>query len=226
MPEKLPFCQIKLQYLLEMASDPELDDQGFRVAAYLALAHADHVSGQSRPSFETIGEAVGKHAKSVKRALNKAEAAGYLDIERGTNRGNSSRYRPTKATLQRAAVRRRVGDKVVPLSRAKGGQVCSDSGTDVSPNGVHVSPPNRDQEFRMRPLVFVAASSKGAETWAELCDKHLGERLSVVVPEVISGGQRGYLLPGRWPPVDRGEWPAVAQFLRSLNREGGNAAHV
>ncbi len=103
MSELLPFCKIKLQYLLEMVADDELDDNALRVVAlYLALAHADHETGESRPSFETIGAAIGKHAKSVKWALNKAEAAGYMTVERGTNKGNSSRYRPTEAALTRA----------------------------------------------------------------------------------------------------------------------------
>ena len=51
MSELLPFCKIKLQYLLEMVTDHELDDNGLRVALYLVLAHADHETGESRPSF-------------------------------------------------------------------------------------------------------------------------------------------------------------------------------
>lgn len=39
MSELLPFCKIKLQYLLEMVTDHELDDNALRVALYLALAH-------------------------------------------------------------------------------------------------------------------------------------------------------------------------------------------
>lgn len=113
MSELLPFCKIKLQYLLEIVTDHELDDNALRVALYLALAHADHETGESRPSFETIGAAIGKHAKSVKRALNKVEAAGYMTVERGTNKGKSSRYRPTEAALQRATERRREGDRPV-----------------------------------------------------------------------------------------------------------------
>jgi len=148
MSELLPFCKIKLQYLLEMVTDHELDDNALRVALYLALAHADHETGESRPSFETIGTAIGKHAKSVKRALNKVEAAGYMTVERGTNKGKSSRYRPTEAALKRATDRRREGDKVVPLSRAKGGQSCPQSGTDLSGKGGQDRPPNREQELR------------------------------------------------------------------------------
>jgi DNA-binding MarR family transcriptional regulator len=148
MSEPLPFCKIKLQYLLEMVTDHELDDNALRVALYLALAHADHETGESRPSFETIGAAVGKHAKSVKRALNKVEAAGYMTVERGTNKGSSSRYRPTETALKRATERRREGDKVVPLSRAKGGQSCPRSGTDLSSKGGQDRPPNREQELR------------------------------------------------------------------------------
>ncbi|WP_299639652.1 helix-turn-helix domain-containing protein [uncultured Ruegeria sp.] len=133
MSELLPFCKIKLQYLLEMVTDHELDDNALRVALYLALAHADHETGESRPSFQTIGAAIGKHAKSVKRALNKVEAAGYMTVERGTNKGNSSRYRPTEAALKRATERRREGDKVVPLRRAKGEQSCPAKGDRIAP---------------------------------------------------------------------------------------------
>ncbi|AJE47493.1 MULTISPECIES: hypothetical protein [Celeribacter] len=39
MSEPLPFCKVKLQYLLEMVTDHELDDNALRVALYLALAH-------------------------------------------------------------------------------------------------------------------------------------------------------------------------------------------
>ena len=48
MSEPLPFCKIKLQYLLEMVTDHALDDNALRVALYLALAHADHGTGESR----------------------------------------------------------------------------------------------------------------------------------------------------------------------------------
>ncbi|MFV0409841.1 MAG: helix-turn-helix domain-containing protein [Paracoccus sp. (in: a-proteobacteria)] len=119
MSELLPFCKIKLQYLQEMVTDPDLDDNALRVALYLALFHADHETGESRPSFETIGDAVGKHAKSVKRALNKVEAAGYMTVERGTNKGNSSRYRPTESALKRASERRREGDMIAPRTENK-----------------------------------------------------------------------------------------------------------
>lgn len=135
MSELLPFCRVKLQYLQEMVADPDLDDNALQVALYLALFHVDHETGESRPSFATIGAAIGKHAKSVKRALNKVEAAGYMTVERGTNKGNSSRYRPTGSALKRATERRREGDKVVPLRRLKGGRSCPQNGTELSGKG-------------------------------------------------------------------------------------------
>lgn len=46
MSDPLPFCKIKLQYLLEMVTDQNLDDNALRVALYLALAHADHETGE------------------------------------------------------------------------------------------------------------------------------------------------------------------------------------
>jgi hypothetical protein len=56
-----------------MVTDHAVDGNALRMAIYLALAHADHETGERRPSFETIGAAIGKLAKPVKRALNKVE---------------------------------------------------------------------------------------------------------------------------------------------------------
>jgi DNA-binding MarR family transcriptional regulator len=222
MPEPLPFCKIKLQYLSEMATDPQLGDQAFRIISYLALVHADHETGAARPTFKTIAKATGRDPKSVKRALRKAEAAGYLEIERGTNIGNSSRYRPTKAALKRAAERRKEQDKIVPLSRSRGGQNCPVRGTDMSGKGGQKRPPNLDQELKEKTrepdFVFVPTSSKAAQEWQDLCDRHIGTRLVHLVGEVGPIGKRGFLLPSFWPPADRSEWPEMARHLSELGK--------
>ncbi|WP_343503548.1 MULTISPECIES: helix-turn-helix domain-containing protein [Roseobacteraceae] len=189
MSEVLPFRDIKLQYLLEMVTDHDLDDNALRVAIYLALAHADHETGESYPSFETIGAAIGKHAKSVKRALSKVEAASYLIIERGTNRGRSSRYRPTDSALRRAAQRRREDNrcrstdkKIVPFSRAKGGRPCPQSGTTLSKKGGQDCPPNKEQELRKElaraPALDVSDDGQSSDT------RHGSPRL-IFVPRSI-----------------------------------------
>jgi hypothetical protein len=49
-----------------------------------------------------------------------------MTVERGTNKGKSSRYRSTEAALKRAKERRRKGDEVVPLLVAKGRCLTSD----------------------------------------------------------------------------------------------------
>jgi len=222
MPDTLPFCKIKLQYLSEMAIDPELGDQAFRIISYLALHHADHETGEARPTFETIAKATGRDPKSVKRALNKAEAAGYLEIERGTNIGNSSRYRPTKPALESATERRKEQDKIVPLSRSRGGQNCPTRGTDMSGKGGHKRPPNLDQGLKEKTrepeFVFVPTSSKAAQEWQDLCDRHIGTRLVRLVGEVGPVEKRGFLLPSFWPPADRSEWPAMARHLQALEK--------
>ena len=141
MSDTLPFCKIKLQYLLEMVTDHDLDDNALRVALYLALAHADHETGESHPSFETIGAAIGKHAKSIKRALNKVEAAGYMAIERGANKGKSSRYRPTETALKRATIRRREGGTRLARCHApKGGILVRKAGQDCPAKGDRIAP--------------------------------------------------------------------------------------
>ena len=254
MSEVLPFCKIKLQYLLEMVTDHELDDNALRVALYLALAHADHETGESRPSFETIGAAIGKHAKSVKRALNKVEAAGYMTVERGTNKGNSSRYRPTEAALKRATDRRREGDKVVPLSRAKGGQSCPQRGTDLSSKGGQDRPPNREQELRKerghafapdlpdggqsggtRPdqtpdcprLVFVPRGICFVRDWNERLAREGMTTLERSLSMTPHEHHLGFWLPARTPaPLGSAEWQDQLQLLRDLIRKTSeNAEH-
>lgn len=254
MSELLPFCKIKLQYLLEMVTDHELDDNALRVALYLALAHANHETGESRPSFETIGAAIGKHAKSVKRALNKVEAAGYMTIERGTNKGKSSRYRPTEAALKRATERRREGDKVVPLSRAKGGPSCPQSGTDLSGKGGQDRPPNREQELRKEQgrasapdlpdegqsggprskrapdgqhLVFVPRGICFVRDWNERLAREGMTTLERSLPLSPHEHHLGFWLPARTPaPLGSAEWQDQLQLLRELIRETSeNAEH-
>ncbi|GHF08239.1 hypothetical protein GCM10016455_31600 [Aliiroseovarius zhejiangensis] len=237
MSELLPFCKIKLQYLLEMVTDHELDDNALRVALYLALAHADHETGESRPSFETIGAAIGKHAKSVKRALNKAEAAGYLTIERGTNKGKSSRYRPTEAALKRATERRREGDKVVPLNRDKGGQSCPQSGTNLSGKGGQDRPPNREQELRKEQggasapdlpdegqsggthpgLVFVPRGICFVRDWDARLAREGMTTLERSLPLSPHEHHLGFWLPARTPaPMGSAEWQAQLRRLRDV----------
>ncbi|OCX59866.1 hypothetical protein BFP70_18290 [Thioclava sp. SK-1] len=240
MSEVLPFCKIKLQYLLEMVTDHELDDNALRVALYLSLAHADHETGESRPSFETIGTAIGKHAKSVKRALNKVEAAGYMAVERGTNKGKSSRYRPTEAALKRATDRRREGDKVVPLGRAKGGHSCPQSRTDLSGKGGQDRPPNREQELRKEhgrasapdlpdegqsggtrsDLVFVPRGICFVRDWDDRLEREGMTSLERSLPIVPHGRHSGFWLPAQIPaPAGSAEWPAQLRLLRDVSRQ-------
>ncbi len=246
MSEHLPFCKIKLQYLLEMVTDPEMDDNALRVAIYLALAHADHETGESRPSFETIGAAIGKHAKSVKRALNKVEAAGYMTVERGTNRGNSSRYRPTEAALKRATERRLEGDKVVPLSRVRRGRACPQRRTDLSSKGGQTCPPNREQELRKEharasapdlpgkrpsggtrpgdpPLVFVPRGICFVRDWDTRLSREGMTTLERSLPLSAHGRHLGFWLPDRTPaPEGSKEWQVQLRFLRDCISAGGD----
>ena len=240
MSELLPFCKIKLQYLQEMVADSELDDNALRVALYLTLFHADHETGESRPSFETIGAAIGKHAKSVKRALNKVEVAGYMAVERGTNKGNSSRYRPTEAALKRATERRREGDKVVPLRHLNAGQSCPQNGTELSDKGGQDHPPNREQEFRKEQgrasapdlpdeeqsggtlsedhgLVFVPRGICFVRDWDDRLAEMGMTTLERSLPLSSQAGKLGFWLPARTPAsADSSEWQQQLRLLRDV----------
>lgn len=245
MSDILPFCQVKLQYLLNLVLDQSLDDNAFRVAAYLALTHADHDTGECHPSFETIATALGRHAKSVKRALNKPEMARHLTVVRGTNRGNASRYRPTEDALRRATQRRREGDKIVPLSRTKGGQSCPPEGTYLSAKGGQERPTNREKEPRSRTaapapdlpdggqsgagtaasaqtgdLVFVSQSICFAREWNDRLAREGMASLDRSLPLVAHGGHRGFWLPARYPaPPGSSAWQDQLRQLCALMSE-------
>ncbi len=255
MSKLLPFCKIKLQFLLEMVTDHDLDDNALRVALYLALKNADHETGESYPSFKTIGAAIGKHERSVRRALNKVEAAGYMTVERGTNKGNSSRYRPTRAALERAMERRReennrrrVEDKIVPFSRAKRGQSCPQSGTDLSREEGQDRPPNREQELKKEQggspapdlpdegqpggprsvsqrLVFVPRGICFVRDWDARLAREGMTTLERSLPLSQHEHHLGFWLPDRTPaPVGSAEWGEQLHSLRELIRENSHIA--
>ncbi|KIN65544.1 HTH 36 domain containing protein [Sulfitobacter noctilucae] len=250
MSELPKFCDIKLQYLLEMVTDHQLDDNALRVAVYLTLAHADHRTGVSYPSFQTIGAAIGKHAKSVKRALNKVEAAGYMTIKRGTNKGNSSRYRPTEATLKRAAERRRDDDKVVPLSYSEREHFCPQSGTGLAGIGRQDRPPNKEQELRKKQgdestpglpyvglpgekcpsdktLVFLPRGIVFVRDWDARLALEGMATLERSLPLSPHGHHLGFWLPGRIPaPAASAEWQAQLRILRNLIRQAQESAPI
>ncbi|WP_121068398.1 helix-turn-helix domain-containing protein [Chachezhania antarctica] len=247
MSELPRFCTIKLQYLQELVLDHDLSDAALRVALYLAVSHADHDTGESFPTFATIGSAIGKCAKSVKRAINALEAAGYLIVQRGTNKGSSSRYRPTEAVMRRAAERRREGDKVVPLKQGKGGHSCPDRGTDLSVTAGQKCPPNKEQEFRNEPqrsatpdlpergqsgkadaatggLTFVPRDICFARDWDDRLSREGLATLERCLPISDHGRHRGFWLPGRTPaPEGSARWREQVQSLRDLIRREGRS---
>jgi hypothetical protein len=145
---EFPFSKIKLQHLLEMAKDECVNDRAFRLLVYLALAHADKVTGACFPSDRFIAKAMGKSEKTVSRAASDLAASGRYDVERGVNRGKATLYRPTEATLAKAVNLKNKADKIVMLSGHKARQNCPQSPTDVSPKARQRWGANREQEQR------------------------------------------------------------------------------
>lgn len=242
MSELPPFCRIKLQYLQELVMDHGVSDNAVRVALYLAVVYADHETGECFPTFETIGTGVGKCAKTIKRAINALEDAGYLIVRRGTNKGASSRYRPTDAVLRRAADRRREGDKVVHLRHGKGGHSCPDKGSNLSAKEGQICPPNKEQELRKEPqaaatpdlpergqsgkarsttgeLTFVPCGICFARDWDDRLSREGMASLERCLPISVHGRHRGFWLPGRTPaPEGSARWREQLQCLRDLIR--------
>lgn len=144
----VPFSQIKLQHLRHLASDRNVTDRAFRLAAYLALNHSNHVTGLSRPTDAYVAEAMGVSVKTVSRAAKALAESGHYTVERGVNRGTATRYTPTDAAIRRAIDLRKKDDKVVTLSPAKALQKCPESPTELSEKARQSWGANREKELR------------------------------------------------------------------------------
>ncbi|MYI69216.1 MAG: hypothetical protein F4103_10935 [Boseongicola sp. SB0673_bin_14] len=163
-----------------------------------------------------------------------------MTVERGTNMGKSSRYRPTKAAMRRATDRRREGDKVVPLSRAKGEQSYPQSGTDLSSKGGQDRPPNREQELRKEhgrgsapdlpdegqsggtrsELVFVPRGICFVRDWDARLAREGMATLERSLPLSPHEHHLGFWLPARTPaPAGSAEWQAQLRLLRDVIRQ-------
>lgn len=233
MSDRYAFRDLKLQYLLGLILDPEVKDSSVRVALYLALVHADNETGESYPSFETIAAALGRCSKSVKRALNNLEETNHMTIERGTNKGKSSRYRPTTSAMKAAQGRRRPTPNIVPFDRSKRGQKCPTDRTDLSSKAGQKCPPNLEQKLngtadpKMRARIdprknpakveFVSRSICFARDWDERLERLGMERLAQLLPEERHGPHIGYWLPGLTPaPVGSDRWAEQLNLLNEL----------
>lgn len=216
------FCDVKIQFIHLMTLDDALSDAAFRVACYLLVSHADHVTGECHPSQKTIAEALSRSPKSIKRALKVIETSGYFNISPGKYIGHSSRYKPTNAMMKHAVRLRYPTDKSAPLSESSGGQIGPKRGKKLSRRGEQKRPPNRVYEPRTKKsrasecdlgrieqphsdhardqgLTFVSGSSPFAREWDDWLEEHGYLPLRVQIDQQKVNGMSGYWVPTRRP---------------------------
>ncbi len=61
--------------------------------------------------------------------------------------------------------------------------------------------------------VFVSRQSFGCRQWEQFTERMFGAWIDRVLPEAIEINERGYWLPGRFPPTNKNEWPALRSWL-------------
>ena len=170
-----PFSNIKLQHLLEMAKDSQVSDRAFRLLSYLALAHSDHLTGESYPSDKYVADAMGRSEKTVSRAARDLAESGRYEVERGVNRGRATHYRPTPATLASAEEKRKKADKVVVLSGQKARLNCLQSPTDVSAKALQGWGANKEHKFKTEHAqVRTSPQSNGEDLAAFIANLRAG----------------------------------------------------
>ena len=71
--------------------DARLSDPAKLLAVTLCDDFAHHETGFCNPSIGTLAGALGKSDRSVQRALSELRNAGWIEVQRGNGRGNSSK---------------------------------------------------------------------------------------------------------------------------------------
>ncbi|WP_170331099.1 hypothetical protein [Ruegeria arenilitoris] len=228
------FSKVKIQCLTEMVQDADLADSSFRAASLLFLKYADHVSGECYPSFETVGSVLGKHPKSVKRALTRPALAAYLIRKPGTNKGNSSRYKPTKNLLLAAQSRKSKQGKNALQKATFGAQSYPQTGTFLGDEAVRNCPPNKDQEQRKKTTgstksllqeeqtslepVFVKTLDYSCKEWESLCQKLSGKSLEELLGTSELNGTKGFFLSEKWPPRELRDYELFRKEMEYLRQ--------
>jgi DNA-binding MarR family transcriptional regulator len=81
-------------WLNQIKRDRELEGMAVAfVVAFEIQQHINHHTGQGFPGMDRIAERTGFAESTVRAAVDRLEARGHLDIERGRGRGHSHRYR-------------------------------------------------------------------------------------------------------------------------------------
>jgi DNA-binding transcriptional regulator YhcF (GntR family) len=117
MGERTDHTRKVFAWLNQIKRDRDLE--GMPVAflvAYEISQHINHQTGQGFPGTNRIATNVGIAESTVRAAVDRLEAYGHLEIERGRGRGHSHRYRMTTkpqpaAVLQEAKNRSQLRNK-------------------------------------------------------------------------------------------------------------------
>ncbi|WP_058281560.1 MULTISPECIES: hypothetical protein [Ruegeria] len=219
----------RFEWLKAVLQCADLNSSTKVVASALSVQFANDRTGQLNPSLKTLDEfLVGMSLATIKRCLKQLVEFGWLFRTEGRGAGNHTEYdlrSPTKII----PFRRRKKDAPMSLSEGRKGSPVRDKGRmgDLSyikkeqsieqnlalepdlPNG---GPSDSARVGSAQPE-FVSRQSFGCRQWEQFTERMFGAWIDRVLPEAIENNERGYWLPGRFPPTNKNEWPVLRSWL-------------
>lgn len=116
--ENKQFNREKMQWLNAISLECEVKSTAFRIA-YLIADHQNRTTGFAWPSLARLAEKICMTKKSVHRAVDQLEEAGWLDVKRKANCSNRYRMRWPPGRTPLPAPKERKEDTNVPLDRQR-----------------------------------------------------------------------------------------------------------
>lgn len=217
-----PFNEVKLQWLSQLYQDHSLSPRAMQIAAYIVVAHYNHVAGKAWPSYGFLAKTLDIDKKTVQRSISELEVE-WFEVTRGNGVGKSTEYVPSKQSHAKAQKLRQTQEKnkrdnIVHDVDIEGGQTCPKRGAKLSKRGWQKCPPNKetkkrkekntssmtlpDEDHFNHPPAFVEKYSMFERSWNEMLQRNGCNELDQIFEEVKNQkGRTGYMLPTLWPPV-------------------------
>jgi hypothetical protein len=123
------FTSLKLNWLEQVALDPNLLASALRVVALLCARYLNSTSGTAWPSEPRMAADIGMTDRGIRKAISSLAEAGHLKIERGRGRGNTNKYAPiVKTTNAGSPSEDQKRGTTVPVLEPEKGNGCSGFG--------------------------------------------------------------------------------------------------
>jgi len=220
----------RFEWLKAVLQCADLNSSTKAVASALSVQFANDKTGQLNPSLKTLDEFLaGMSIATIKRCLKQLVEFGWLFRTEGRGAGNHTEY-DLRAPAKIIPFRSKKKDAPMSLYEERKGSSMTDKGsmgdlsyirkeqskeqkTALEPDLLDGGPSGSAREGSTTEAVFVSRQSFGCRQWEKFTERMFGAWIDRILPEVIENGERGYLLPAKFPPTNKNDWVAWRNWL-------------